>query len=286
MSQGLIPHLELFLQALPDIAFQADRLINGDRLLLALDLNTVDFSKDDILDRLARPVADQNADAILLGDPLKPRSQIHRIPHDSIGLAYRRSHVAYGHFARIDAHADPDFRPALRRKGLVDGRQGGLHLHGRDDSLPGMLGVGHGGAPKGHDGVPDIFIQSTAVPAHHVGHGRQVLVHQAGQLIRSETFGNRGEAAYVGKQHGEFCLAAIHAVGLRVAAHLLDQFGWHILAEQFGELALCPGFDEITVGHVEGEQGEHHQNARPERQHHVAVMPEDEVHRQDEQQHH
>src|SRR5262249_4386751 len=60
LPERLLPELEL-VQYLPlDVGFHSDRLVDGNRLVLPLDLDFVDLFEDHVLDELAARLADED----------------------------------------------------------------------------------------------------------------------------------------------------------------------------------------------------------------------------------
>ena len=70
-------------------------------------------------------------------------------------------------------------------------------------------------APERHDRVADELVQRAAVAKDDFHLQAEVAIQQADDLFRRALFRQRGEAAYVGKQHGDFA---------RLAAQRLRRF--------------------------------------------------------------
>ena len=160
-----------------------------------------------------------------------------------------------------------------------------MHFQPCKDRIPGMLRIVDWCTPEGHDGIADILVERAAMLAHDQGHGAEILVHQARQFVRFQSFRDSGESANVRKQHGQLGLASGHAVVLGIPAHLLDQFRRHVLAEQPCQLTLGSRLNEVAPGHVHRIQERNRDHAIGQGQHEIEDMPIDEIHAEQQQQH-
>jgi hypothetical protein len=78
-----------------------------------------------------------------------------------------------------------------------------LILQGRQAAAGGVVFLGEGSSPEGHDGVPLVFVDDPAAGQDDVGHGREVTVQQGHHLFGSEFFGHAGKPGQVGEEDGE-----------------------------------------------------------------------------------
>src|SRR5581483_6417348 len=114
--QRLAPELELLVHLAVHLGLEAERLVDRHRLVLALHLDAVDFAEHHVLHRVARRLADEDADAVVLRSPLEARGDVHRVAHRGVRAAHLGPHVADAHRAGVQADADLDGRPAARRE--------------------------------------------------------------------------------------------------------------------------------------------------------------------------
>ena len=85
--------------------------------------------------------------------------------------------------------------------------------------------------PERHDGVADIFVDGRAVLHQHVGHRRQEIVEEDGELGRLHRFRNGGEGADVAEQDGELAVLAAEHQRVGILHELLDHRRRQIVAE-------------------------------------------------------
>src|SRR5687767_14931006 len=111
--------------------FRSQRLIDGDGLVLPLDLDAVDFPEYHILDPAARGLPDQDSHAVGFCPTLQPRGDVYGVPHRSIGTTHLRAHVADADCAGIHANADLQRRPAACGEARVERRTLTLHRQRR-----------------------------------------------------------------------------------------------------------------------------------------------------------
>ena len=128
------------------------------------------------------------------------------------------------------------------------------HLHARQQGMTGVLRVMQWSAPEGHDGVAHVLVNGATMLVNHMGHRRQILVHQLRQLRRVQSLRYRGKAAHVREQHRQFPAFPRQRVSARVLGHFAHQFRRHVLAKQTGQQAFATVLNEIAVGHIEQEQ--------------------------------
>ena len=113
--------------------------------------------------------------------------------------------------------------------------------------LLGMVGHIQRRVPECHHRIANVFVDGAAMILNNLGHGRKVSVQHLGQFGWRQCFGEIGKAAYVREQHGHLTRLTFHAVVRGILAHLVGQLRRHILAEQFGDLALVARFGQKSV---------------------------------------
>src|SRR5713226_6501479 len=90
------------------------------RARLALDRDEVELNQAGVVEPRRGVLADDQIDAVLLGEPLEPRRQVHRIAEQRIIEALVRAEIAYAALPGVDADADMQGEPAFGRPGLVE----------------------------------------------------------------------------------------------------------------------------------------------------------------------
>src|SRR5512143_3211819 len=165
---------------------ESERLIDGHRRLLALDAHHVDLHEGVYRVGVDRRLGDEDADAILLGDALEARAEVHRVAHHGVRHAECRAHVAHAHAAGVDADADLHLGPAARAELLVQLRQGGLHVDRGLYGAAGVVGEVHRRVPERHDGVADVLVDGAALLLDGARHRRHGGVEHLGELGRRQ----------------------------------------------------------------------------------------------------
>ena len=95
-----------------------------------------------------------------------------------------------------------------------------------------------------HDPVPKVLVDVSSVPPNDIGHHREILIEQRHQLLRGKTFGDRGKAGDVRKQHRELFFFAAE-LDFRVAHDLIHDLGRHVLVEGRAKLPPLPTLGEV-----------------------------------------
>ena len=136
-------------------------------------------------------VADQDAHAIVLGQPLDPRGEVHRVADQRIGQPLCGAHVADAAGAGIEADADLDLaRPGhlvLRRHLRVERARAARSSRARARAaLRYWSGSSSGAFQKASTGVADIFVDRRLAGEQDVGHRRQEGDDEADDLLRPQ----------------------------------------------------------------------------------------------------
>src|SRR5882672_4887835 len=148
LSKRLLPQLELVQYLLFDVGFHPDRLVDRDRLILALYLDFVDLLEDHVLDELPAGFSDQYADPVVLRPSFQPGGDVDGIAHGSVCLALLGSHVAHPDASGVDSNSDFQGRPAPGGELLIQGVALAQHLHRREDAVARVSLVFHGSVPE------------------------------------------------------------------------------------------------------------------------------------------
>src|SRR4029079_3730558 len=82
------------------------------RVRPALYAHAIDLAAADVGHGGARVLADDDGDAVLLGQSLEPRCEGYRVAEHRVSLAEFRAHVADVHCAAVDADPDGELGPA------------------------------------------------------------------------------------------------------------------------------------------------------------------------------
>ena len=91
--------------------------------------------------------------------------------------------------------------------------------------------------PEGHDRIADIFVDGRAPLHQDVGHRRQEIVEEDGELGRLHRFRDRGEGADVAEQDGEFAVLAAEHQRVWIFDQLLDHGRREIVVESVAYVA-------------------------------------------------
>ncbi len=91
------------------------------------------------------------------------------------------------------------------------------------------------GVPEGHYRITHIFIDRRAVLQQHIGHRRQEIVQQLGQLGWIQSFRQVGKSSYVAKQQRQFAVFTTQNKSARVASQLIDQRRSQIAPERLAD---------------------------------------------------
>ena len=259
---------------------QTQGLKNRHRTVLAFDTHPVYLAAGPARQQIARFFTNQHVHAIDLGQALQAGAQVDRVAHDRVGAADFGAHVTHPHGPGVEAHADAELRPALAQEVLVQPLRGALHVQGGAHRVLGMVCVGHGCAPKGHDRVADVFVQRALVAvAYHFAHGGEVGVDQFRQRLGAQMLGYGREITHIGEQHSEFALHGRHGESLRVLRHDLHQLGRHVVGKQLRDLPLASRFNKEAIGHLKHKHHEQTGQGRGQRQHELLAHQKAEVER-------
>ena len=121
-----------------------------------------------------------------------------------------------------------------------------------------------GGAEDGHDGVADEFIEHAALLGQGIDHQGEIFVEQADDALRSQLFGQGGEAADVGEEDGglhRLAAQEVRARGQQLVGqgrvHIAGHGGLHALFR--GDILDHHHLAELLVGGVgQGHDGDIH----------------------------
>ena len=117
--------------------------------------------------------------------------------------------------------------------------------------MPSVVNVVQRSPPKRHDGVSHVLVDGATMLMNNPSHGRQILVHELRQLSRIQALGDGRKAAHIGEKHRELATFTFERKCLWVLAHLVDELGRNILAEQSCQLSLATGLDKQCKCDVE-----------------------------------
>ena len=146
-------------------------------------------------------------------------------------------------------------------------------LHGEGAAQGALLVVilGQGRVEDHEDGVADELVDGAAVGQDHLGHGAQVVVEQAHDVLGGQLGGEGGEAAQIGHEHGHGLLPAaeLQAAGLveqcvdDVVAEVAAEDADHAVAVVQGRCRLVEALSEHH-GHDGAGQTDHEQAHSPD----------------------
>ncbi len=279
--ERLLPKSQFLASFAAELTLETKRLVDRHGPVLALHPDQIEFAEHDVRHRLARLLADEDADAVLLGDAFQPRTEVHRVAHHRVGPAQLRAHVADAHRPGVDSDADPDFRPAPRPEERIQPHAVPPASPARPArALRACCAIGDRRAPERHDRVADVLVERAVTLADDQAHRREVLV----DVLRAVPSAPASPRSLVNPRMSENSTVSVSLrpsmrVLPRVLRHPVHQFRRHVLAEQFGELALRPRLDEIAVRHVQREHGRDHKQAACQRQDETGISPRQEIDR-------
>src|SRR5579883_2737146 len=172
------------------------------RLLLALEGPGVDLL---VIEAIAEPRQRGLADDDLAGQGARaqPGAGVRRVADDRVRERLRAADVTDDARARVDADADGerglsvcDALPveAAERLHLIE-----RALHASDGIVP----VGEGSAPEGHDAVAHELVERPLVLEQRLDHELEVLVQHLDDHFGRRALAHRGEAADVAVEDGQ-----------------------------------------------------------------------------------
>src|ERR1700741_4601527 len=129
-----------------------------------------------LLHPFVRAFTDHNSCAILFVRGFQPRAKINAVSDNSIIESICTTHVSYDDFSRIDAdtHVQDGF-PFVAPE-IMHSREGILHLNCSSACEEGMIGLRNGSAPKCHDGVSFILVESPVIVEDDHCHHAEIFV--------------------------------------------------------------------------------------------------------------
>src|SRR5262249_21381241 len=164
-SQRLAPDPELLVLLRFQAGREAERLVDADRLVLALDLDAVDLAEGDVFHALPRALAHQDAHAVVLGAAFEARGHIHGVAHRGVGAPQLRAHVTDTHHAAVHADADGEPRPAARGEPPIERPGRPLHVERRQHGAARLLRIFDRRAPERHDAVAHVLNERALILA-------------------------------------------------------------------------------------------------------------------------
>ena len=257
-----------------------DQLVHGDRAGAALDAHQVDLAEHE--PRAGGPrgaLADQDRHAVLLGQRLEPGAEVDLVAEHRVVEPRGRAHVADRHRAGVEA--DPDRNRGLAGAGPpgVEIDQRGLHREGDVARPGGVIGQVDRRAPDRHHGVADVLVEGPARVEHELGHRRQVLAEERGQLLGWHGLGEQREPADVAEQDGQLLALAAQPHPRRIREDAIDDRAGHVLREHRAQprLVAALGGEAADGGRQQHPHGEH--GGQGEREHHAVAEQHQREHR-------
>lgn len=167
--------------------------------------------------------------AIGLVGAFQARSQVDGIAQGGVAEpADTRAHVAHQHLPGVHADAHAQGGQAVGHQRAVEVGHGLLHGAGGAHGMQGVIGVGQGRVPKGHDGVANEFFDGAAVVKDDLLHRRELAVDEFRRLLRCEAFAQRGQTREIGEQQRQLAVFAAERQRLGMGCQLFDHGLGHV----------------------------------------------------------
>src|SRR5712692_2135865 len=156
---------------------------------------------DLLLDHAVDRLRDQNLAA--LGFVAEARGEVHDRPDRGVVEAPPKADLAKCRVAHRDPDAEVELMAALPpcRAQLADP---GTHLDRHTDGALGGVGAGKGVVEEDHHSIPGEMLDRSLVAKDQLAHSGVELLENSHHLFRLSRLGERGEAAQVAENDGDF----------------------------------------------------------------------------------
>jgi hypothetical protein len=173
--------------------------VHRDELLSPLDLQPADLARFELArERPPGALGDERGDAVLAGEALQPRREVHHVADGRVFQLVARADVAECDEAGVDADADRKGERPLGPPVEVGERPPDIDRGGA-----GVVGVFPAGQAENREQrVADERVDKPIVPDDDLRHGREVRIELVQELVRRKLLIDLGERPHVHEKQG------------------------------------------------------------------------------------